>query len=294
MKKLLKFIALLLCVIVVIGAGAFIFITNSSVKHVDVAYGELPEEKMDIYIPKKLNKKGGNGCIIFLHGGSWTGGDKADEHLRCLAMASSGYVCANVNYTLFSEANAQTYTVNTVINQISKAIIKVVDYCAQEQITINKVATAGYSAGAHLAMLYSFANAQNAPIEIAFTVSLAGPADFSKKAWNEDTLKIIGERLSGKQLTDEMFLNGEAEQILSQLSPAYYVNENTVPTIFMYGEKDDLVTPTNAQTLIERFEEFGVPYEYISLPNSNHLLINDPFKYITLLKTLTKYCELYF
>lgn len=294
MKKFFKILAVTLCALTLIVLGTWVKLNLTSTKYEDITYGELPEEVMDIYIPKKLNKKGSNGCIIFLHGGSWTGGDKADEHLRCLAMASSGYVCANINYTLFSEANAQTYTVNTVINQISKAITKVADYCAQKQITINKVAIAGYSAGAHLAMLYSYANAQNAPLEIAFTASLAGPADFSQKAWSEDTLKIIGERLSGKQLTDEMFLNGEAQQILSQLSPAYYVTENSVPSIFMYGEKDDLVTPANAHTLIERFEEFGVPYEYISLPNSNHLLINDPFKYITLLKTLNKYCKLYF
>lgn len=294
MKKILKLLAIFLCVIIVIFTGALVTVFTSSEKHEDIFYGELPEEALDIYIPKKLNKKGANGCIIFIHGGSWTGGDKADEKLRCLAIASGGYVCASINYTLFSEENAQTYTVKTVINQISMAIEKVVEYCAQHQITINKVATAGYSAGAHLSMLYSFANAQNSPVEIAFTANLAGPADFSTNAWDKNSLKVIGERLSGITITDEMFDLNIAQPILNALSPVFYVNENTVPSIFMYGAKDDLVTPQNGEALIESFEKYGVDYKYISLSNSNHMLIQNPLKHLTFFSALFNYCKIYF
>ena len=54
----------------------------------DVSYGEKDVNVMDIYIPGAAYRREGNGVVLFIHGGSWSGGDKADETIRCRMLAS--------------------------------------------------------------------------------------------------------------------------------------------------------------------------------------------------------------
>jgi acetyl esterase/lipase len=57
-----------------------------------------PKQKLDLSIPAGT----GFTTVLFIHGGSLTGGDKSDDDYRgvCAPFMAAGIACANVNYRL--------------------------------------------------------------------------------------------------------------------------------------------------------------------------------------------------
>ncbi len=262
--------------------------------HRNVKYGTKDVNAMDVYIPQTAYERESNGCILFIHGGSWSGGDKKEEAFRCRLLASRGYITATLNYTLWSEATAEEYTVFEVLDEIGMALLRIKNFAAERGVSVDKVGVTGYSAGAHLAMLYSYSRRDSAPMEIAFTASMAGPADISPKVWGEDmTIRII-KRLTGEEIDREDILSGRADELISSISPTAYINESAPPTLIMHGNKDDVVPPANADSLIKTLSQNSIAHDYIRLKNSNHMLIQNPIKHLEYYKMLVRYCKTYF
>ncbi|MDQ7949871.1 MAG: alpha/beta hydrolase, partial [Pedobacter sp.] len=65
---------------------------------IDVAYGTDPKQKMDVYLP--ANRNSNTNVVIFVHGGSFIGGDKSEFNNQAKYLASRGYAVLNVNYRL--------------------------------------------------------------------------------------------------------------------------------------------------------------------------------------------------
>ena len=298
MKKTFRFLSKLLLMallISIVGVLGTLFGTNTLYR--DISYGEKEANVMDIYIPGEAYKRKSNGVILFIHGGSWSGGDKAEEAFRCRMLASQGYIVANVNYTLWSEETANTYHVSQVLDELDAALRQVQNFTAQKGIdglNVNKAAIVGYSAGAHLAMLYAYSRAETAPMDIAFVASMAGPADISPTVWGEDMAIRVTRRLTGAEISTEMLRSGEADAIWASISPTSFIGENTPPTLLMQGQKDTVVPPANADSLVEKLTAFGIPFDDIRLENSDHSLLQNPIKHLKFYKMLFDYCEKYF
>jgi acetyl esterase/lipase len=64
----------------------------------DLAYGADPKQKLDLSVPATK----GFTTVLFVHGGSLTGGDKRDEDYGkvCAPFVAAGIGCANANYRL--------------------------------------------------------------------------------------------------------------------------------------------------------------------------------------------------
>ena len=284
--------ALLISIVGVLGT---LFGTNTLYR--DIRYGEKEANVMDIYIPGEAYRRESNGVILFIHGGSWSGGDKSEETIRCRMLASQGYIVANVNYTLWSEETANTYHVSQVLDELDAALRQVQNFTAQKGIdglNVNKAAVVGYSAGAHLAMLYAYSRAETAPMDIAFVASMAGPADISPAVWGEDMAIRVTRRLTGAEISPEMLRSGEADAILASISPTSFIGKNTPPTLLMQGQKDTIVPPANADSLVEKLTAFGIPFDDIRLENSDHSLLQNPIKHLKFYKVLFDYCKKYF
>ena len=293
-KKLIIFLfvlsaTLLLLIAMIIGT----FFWNYDV-HRNVAYGEKAANVMDIYIPRKVKGAEDAGCVLFVHGGSWSGGDKKEETIRCRVLASRGYIAASVNYTLWSENTAKEYTVFEVLDELDAALLTLKTFSAERGISVTKAATAGYSAGAHLAMLYAYSRSDKAPLDITFVASMAGPADITPEVWGAETTILIAKCLTGKTLTEDMLSTPEARELLATISPTAFVSEKAPPTIVMQGAKDPVVPPANADSLIQKLSLHAVTYSYIHLKNSDHSLMQNPTKQLTYFNTLLRYCHTYF
>ena len=291
MKRLIAI--LLLIPIILLGASAvFLFVSNEA--HRDISYLDTEACSMDIYLPRRLDAADPQGVIIFIHGGSWSSGDKSDEALRCRLLASLGYVTVSVNYTLWSEDTRYEYRVTDVLDEIDAAILKTADFFAERGITVGKVALAGYSAGGHLALLYAYSRSETAPYDVAFVSSMAGPTDVSESVWGRDMAKRVGTRLTGVDITDEMLDSGEADELLATVSPISYVTPDSPPTLLMHGGKDKTVPVANAESLLALLDVNGVAHDYVYMDRSDHLLIQNPFAHLTYFRLLVEYCREYF
>ena len=286
-------VAMALVLIILSSVILALFMTGYEI-YKDVRYGSAENCVMDIYVPKKAYQRKHNGCVVFIHGGGWTGGDKSEEDLRCRNVANNGYIAINVNYTLYNEENKDYYTVNLVLNEIDSALGFAKDFCKSLGVTLTMAATSGYSAGGHLSMLYSYSRNENAPLEIKFTASMAGPADISIDVWGKGTAITIARMLSGVLVTDEDIESGCADEIFNSISPTHYVSETSPPSLFIYGGKDTLVTPKNAEALVEKFNTAGVKHDYFLLPDATHSLERNLNLRLAYSKRLIDYCNEYF
>lgn len=290
MRKLIAI--LLLVALVLIGLGAAYCFVGCRV-YKDVSYLDDLACKMDIYIPRSVDIDEPQGVILFIHGGSWSGGDKSDEALRSRLLASFGYVTASINYTLWTEETKYDYNVLDVLDEIDAALFGIRAFLSEQGIEVSKVAIAGYSAGAHLAMLYSYSRHGTAPLDIAFVSSMAGPSDISEDAWGRDMAKRVGFRLTGVEITDEILDSGKADALLASVSPVTYVTPDSPPTLIMHGGKDDVVPVANADSLISQLEQNSVTHDYVYMDRSNHMLIQNPLAHVTYFGLMLKYCRTY-
>ena len=146
-------------------------------------------------------------------------------------------------------------------------------------------------------MLYSYSRPEESPIELAFTANRVGPSDMTAAAWDNASYSLTA-MLTGTAITDEMKENGEAERLSREISPVFYVNENTMPSIFAYAGNDPIVTKGNREAMekvfAETFGENGNGYDYIFYPLSGHGLLLDPLSENQYDKALYRYCETYF
>lgn len=256
----------------------------------DVRYGEADRNVMDIYVPDSAYENEHNGVILYIHGGSWTGGNKEDMASKAKRFAEKGYITASMNYTLYSEELFGKVTAHTMCDEIGKAIEKIKEFSEEKQLNITKLALSGYSAGAHLSMLYGFSRAEDSAIELVFTANQVGPSDFHSEVWGSTWLARM---LSGIEITSKMS-EERKEKIINSISPTAYVTKDTVPSILAYGGMDMIVPAGNAQRIKAAFETAGAPHSYILYPLSNHGLGLDPLCEMEYINTVETYCKEYF
>lgn len=289
-----KLIAIYMTAVTVLGSflGIGSYSTDYKV-YSDIAYGDAGEVNLiDIYIPQAAYDREENGFIIFIHGGSWTSGKKVDKAADCIEAAAKGYIACTMNYTLM---NNSSYAVDTVLDEIGLAIAKVKEFCDEKGLNITKAALSGYSAGGHLAMLYSYARAEESPVELAFTANRVGPSDFSTDAWGEAG-PSLARSLAGSEIVNRFTEEGRTDEIVAYVSPVSYVTKDSIPSLFAYGGLDVVVPAGNRKSILNAFEKAGAPYDYVLYPMNGHgLKLNcitpAARKYS---KLLFEYCEKYF
>ncbi len=261
----------------------------------NIRYGEAERDLVTVYVPKNAYDREYNACILYIHGGSWTGGEKEDMAPHCKKLAMKGYITATMSYSLCG--NPEGTTVYTMLNEITQCIQAIKDFGNEKELNVTKLATSGYSAGGHISMLYSYAQPEESPIELAFTANRVGPSDLTVNAWGDASYHLTA-MLTGTPITDEMKENGEAERLAKEISPVYYVNENTMPSVFCYAGNDPIVTKGNRESMeqvfAETFGENGSNYEFILYPMSGHGLLLDPISENNYDKAVYQYCETYF
>ena len=232
---------------------------------------------------------------MLIHGGGWIGGDKEGyEGALKTGCNELGYAAAAINYRYISENT----DINDIMDDIDASLSKIREVAASKGITVNKVLLTGSSAGAHLSMLYAYSRKDTAPITPAAVVSNCGPTDLSDENFfinndlgNEEVMSLLFSYACGQKFTYAERAN--AKEALKAVSPLYYVDENTVPTVINHGQKDTIVPYSNATAIVEKFEQYGVKYDFNSYPNSGHELGNDPENIDIADELLFKYIKTY-
>lgn len=256
-----------------------------------VNYGTGEKQVMDIFVPESAEKRDFNGVILNVHGGSWIEGTRKARPSEVRKLAGKGYIIASMDYTVYTPSNGATAF--TMVDEIQMAIEKIKEFSDKNSLNITKLALTGYSAGAHLAMLYAYTRAEESPIELVFLSERVGPSDFHTDTWGSGAYSLAS-MLAGNEITDEMIADGSAEEIIKSVSPAMNINEDSVPTLAGYGGADVVVSKGNAEATRKALEKSGIDYTFIMYPNSGHMLSSNPNTAKEFEKAQDKYLLKYF
>lgn len=257
--------------------------------YTDVKYGTAERNVMDIYVPNNAAQNSENGCILYIHGGSWVSGHKENLADHCIASAKDGYIAVTMNYTFLNNGA----TASTVLDEIDSAIRKIKSFSDENGLNITKVATSGYSAGAHLSALYAYSRASDCPLKLEFTANRADPTEFSYETWGLSSAKYLS-RVSSVEVAIEQIKNHEVDELMNTVSPIHYINSESVPTLLAHGSLDVTVPFGNVESIIKALNDSGVKYDFVLFPKSDHNLISDAKSKRLYNELLKEYCKTYF
>jgi acetyl esterase/lipase len=218
-------------------------------EHLDVAYGPHELNKMDVYLP--ADRGDTTNVIFLLHGGGWYEGDKADLTERAKYFRGKGFAVVNLNYRLAGTAGGHVHPAQQ--NDIAAAVNFVSAKYFEWKISKDRYAIAGISAGAHLALLYTYA--YNTNDKIKAVVSLAGPTNFVNPGGISTGAAAVPVFLG-------VDLNNASLSTYIQASPLARANTLSKPTLLIHGTADGVVAVEHSRQLHEKLTNLGVPNTY--------------------------------
>lgn len=222
----------------------------------DVAYGDDPKQKMDVYLPQQTNGK--TPAIILIHGGSWIGGDKINmvHWLKPLQTAFPDDVIFTINYRL---ANRQTNSNQwpAQIDDVDKAVAFIKDKAKDYNINKKQLIVIGESAGAQLALVEAFNHDPKHDIKVV--VDLFGPADMADLYNAHHELALL--------------MNGTPAAIpavYADASVVGHVDKKSPPTIIFHGTADPIVPIRESDSLNVQLKNANVPVSYVTYAGKGH------------------------
>ncbi len=260
----------------------------------DIAYADRPHNTYDLFLPHTTSDS--IALILYVHGGSWLGGDKKEHHGDCYKWVQQGYATATMNYSLLNEDST---SIPTMLNEIGRCICHIKQFAEKEGVHLSQMAIAGTSAGGHLAMLFAYSQPQ--PMPIRFLATKVGPADFrilfpnDSNATQDDVQRFVYSCTGQHIIIPNNTSNAWLDSIKLQTSPVGHINESTaLPALWAYGEEDGLIKPAHYHALQSLYDSLSAPYDLIVFPNSGHTLMGDADCRERYESTLSTYCKKYF
>ena len=113
-------------------------------RRLDVAYGDGPNETLDIFPAARANAP----VLVFIHGGWWRALDKRDQSFIAPSLVHAGAMVVLPNYALCPAVSIETITL-----QIVRALAWTHRNAALYGGNPQRIVVAGHSAGAHLAAM---------------------------------------------------------------------------------------------------------------------------------------------
>lgn len=238
----------------------------------DVAFlGAERTERLDCYLPPRWTPAARLPAMVWVHGGGWTGGDKAASRERnvCHAFAAAGYVSVSVNYRLGAGAWPQN------LEDVKNAVRYVRAHAAQLGVDPERIALGGGSAGAHLALMAAYtADAgkwepaqpwPDASSRVACVVDLYGITDV--RAW----LAAPAEQAeANRPRINHGVFAALGSPLPSDVSPLAHVAAGSPPTLILHGRADRTVDPAQSVALADALQASGVPHELLLLDGVGH------------------------
>ena len=219
-----------------------------------VSHGH-PRQKLDLYLP--ASPKGP--VIIWIHGGGWIGGTKAE--VPGLGMLGLGYTIASLEYRFSSDAIFPAQ-----IEDCKAGIRWLRAHAQQYGYDPKRFCVWGASAGGHLtALLATTGNIRDFDVgenldqssAIQCGIDCFGPADFP--GWKAPSDNPILTR-SGSNSILVALLGGPVDEKMAlarRASPLTWVTKDSAPLLIMQGTADPLVGLEQSQRLADKYQSAG-------------------------------------
>lgn len=233
----------------------------------NIGYGRGDREKLDVYQP---TAPGTYPVLIWVHGGSWTSGNKELYAPVARAVLPENIVVVIPNYTIEKPRGLRVGETPLAFQQAQE--IADAFAWARENIALfdgdpNRITLGGHSAGAHLTGLVVLdptylAVRNHSPHEICAWYGISGPYSIPAQLDYERNVKH-----RDPALLFEVF---GAESNFERGSPQSFVHADTPPILLIHGDADETVPVSVARNFQTALQQVGARSELKIYPNAGH------------------------
>ena len=228
-----------------------------------------PRQQLDLYSPSADKALP---LIILIHGGGWSGGDKAEMPVK--PFLDDGFAVASINYRLSQDARFPAQ-----IEDCKAAVRWLRRNAARFNIDPDRIGVWGVSAGGHLAALLGTSGDTGVfdvggNLDVSSAVQAVadwfGPTDF---------LQMDAHRLPQGMAHDapgspESRLVGgpiqQNRQAVQRANPITYVTPRAPPFLIAHGDVDRLVPHHQSELLEHALKKNGTPVSLHTVKGGGH------------------------
>lgn len=226
------------------------------------AYGsESKRQKLDLYLPAVRQQP--MPLVLWIHGGSWKGGDKGSCPFS--GLTDRGIAVASLNYRYTTEAPYPAQ-----VNDCAAALRWLRKQEGLLGVEFSQTTAIGLSAGGHLSLLL----ASDGTVDQA--IVFAAPADLTSPAAQLGYRKTL-ELLVGGPLKNH-------QQTLRKVSPLYAKLQTGARFYLAHGTADRLVPHNQSELLLKRYSGAGHFVDLTIVPDGSHTLVGGPKMYAKIVK----------
>jgi acetyl esterase/lipase len=223
---------------------------------------------IDFYRRTDFDPTAPHPTLMYLHGGSWTGGDPhAQSRPLIHHLAANGWLVATVRYPLSPQATFPDHLVGA-----KRALAWLRTDGPSHGVDAAHIAVAGGSAGAHLAALTALTpnrpeyqpGFEETDTSVSACVALYGIYDFlNRNRTRQDWPLIPRVVMKADPIADEARFRAA--------SPLDQVNATAPPFLVIHGSHDSLVPPTEARVFVEALRrESKEDVQYLEVEGAQH------------------------
>ena len=215
----------------------------------DIAYGDLPRQRMDVYRP--VDADGDTPLVVFFYGGGWQEGSKSKYEFVASALTQSGIAVAIPDYRLYPEVTFPAF-----VEDGAAAVAWLVEHASDFAVDDNAIFIMGHSAGAHIAALIAldstYLDARGLPAStIRGLIGLSGPYDFLP-------------------IESGYLLDVFPAESRERSQPINFVSAEAPPTLLIHGTDDSTVRIANSRELHQQLRDHGVTVELRAYEGVGH------------------------
>lgn len=230
-----------------------------------IPYAEPKNERqmLDVYAPTTGKN---HPVVVWIHGGGWRRGDKAEVHHKPKAFTDRGFVFVSINYRFVPNA-----AVDQIAGDVAKAICWARDHAREFGGDPNAIIVMGHSAGAQLAALVCtnerYLKAEKVPLSV---IKACVPVD-------GDTYDVPLQikTVEDKRAKSYRSTFGDEKSQWNLSSVAHVARGKSIPPFLILHVAEHPETKAQSERLVKSLREAGVSANAYPAKGKNHTTINN-------------------